>query len=453
MGIDVLWIRTGYVHNCIMTMRIGFIVKRIAPQGFYRWLLRAYYRGIWIFDCMQSRLAQKRVDRYVAKLRKGNRPIRFGFYVIQLSTFQMKRVFDLMVTDSSFDPFVVVVPEERGNKDEALEIMQKTYQALYREYGDRVYLGYKDGIYHNFLERCDACSMMYPYKRIAKYEFSIECFSLHGKPVFFSPYTYYTDVVWSQEMYSLGTYKYMFKVFCANDAEREYIGKCQGMRYCKRVSVTGNPKTDGIYCSRNINKRKVILIAPHHSIVPDDFVGFHIGNFLKYYKFYLSLPGRYPQIDWVLRPHPVLKLRLMQDAGWSQQEWDSYINEFSSNTNARFEDGCEYYDTFACSDAMIQDCSSFLPEYFFTGKPQCYLLDSPNAACGQFGEFGMKMLNLVYKAYDESQIVSFINDIVLPGKDPMRSIRDEFAGKVLMKNHPHVSEKIVEEIKKCLNIN
>ena len=433
-------------------MRIGLIVKKILPSFAYKQILKLYRAMSRVLDMQISNYAIRKVEFTVSKLQSDKSPIRFGFYVVHSSTFQMRGVFELMAKDDSFAPYIVVVLEERGCRCEAIQTMHKEYMILRNQYGDCVHLGFSNGVYQNFIDRCDACSVMNPYKGMTHFDFTIEHFARHGIPVFFASYFYYCDGPWMQEAYSLSSCKYIYRYFCANTAEQQAIMQQQGDAYAtKRTVVTGNPKTDGIYNSQKINKRKVILIAPHHSIVPDDFVGFHIGNFLKYYKFFLSLPLRYPQIDWVLRPHPVLRLRLIQDAGWTSGQWESYVRAFDANANARFEDGGFYYDCFAKSDALIQDCGSFLSEYFLTGKPQCFLLDSPTSMRKQFGEFGRQLLDHTYKAFNQEQILDFIDDVVVREHDFMKQRRDDFTKNQIQINHPHVSEAVLDEIKKILN--
>ena len=64
--------------------------------------------------------------------------------------------------------------------------------------------------------------------------------------------------------------------------------------------------------------------------------------------------------------------------------------------------------TFAESDCIINDCGSFLAEYFYTGKPQCYMLNKNIDLNFNFLQEGIEMLNNTYKAYSKDDIINFI---------------------------------------------
>jgi hypothetical protein len=65
-------------------------------------------------------------------------------------------------------------------------------------------------------------------------------------------------------------------------------------------------------------ERKRIIISPHHTVW--GWSTLNIGNFLKYSRLFLELPKRYPQIDFVFRPHPLLFSNLIAHKLWTQYE-------------------------------------------------------------------------------------------------------------------------------------
>lgn len=105
---------------------------------------------------------------------------------------------------------------------------------------------------------------------------------------------------------------------------------------------------------------------------------------------------------------------------------------------------------FVNSDGMIQDCSSFLGEYHYTGHPQCYLLKSEEHAQSQFMDWGLELLSHTYKAFNEDDICQFVEDVVLKGKDLKRVARENFVQENLHHNYPHVNEWILTDIENAV---
>ena len=429
---------------------LGHLLKRLLPLWLFKRLLFCFHQWRAIVAVPKSWCAMRRVDKSIATLRQGCRPIRFGFYVVLESMFQMRHVFELMLNDSRFDPFIVVTPRlgwQRGDMEETIE---KTYGSLVADYGSkRVFRGFHDGVFENYMNECDACAMMNLYSGLAEYHFETEHFARCGIPIFGSCYFYDQGTVHSPEYYGMSSLKYVRRFFCVNDAEKEKFIRYQHVKSdTDRLVVVGCAKSDAIRFNEsfNLGPRKTILIAPHHSIIPSVDSGICIGNFFKYKDFLLSLPAKYPQINWIFRPHPHLKLRLTKDVGWNMEQWEEYVREFESHPNAVYEAGGSYYNSFERSDAIIQDCGSFLPEYFYTGKPQCYMLESEKAKREQFDEWGLELLSHTYQAFSESDIKRFIDDVVIDGKDGMKEARHKFAKERVMVNYPHASAAIVESI-------
>ena len=54
-------------------------------------------------------------------------------------------------------------------------------------------------------------------------------------------------------------------------------------------------------------ERKTIIIAPHHTIEAKFRNSIGLSNFLEYAELFQELPKKYPQIDFIFRPHPLLR--------------------------------------------------------------------------------------------------------------------------------------------------
>ena len=110
-------------------------------------------------------------------------------------------------------------------------------------------------------------------------------------------------------------------------------------------------------------------------------------------------------------------------------------------------------ETFIQSDAIIHDCASFLCEYLFTEKPACYLLKNKESIEKNFNDLGKESLNHYYQAFNEKDILHFIENVVLKKQDTKKEQRLKYAQENLKINYPNVADFILKDIKKSLHFN
>ena len=100
---------------------------------------------------------------------------------------------------------------------------------------------------------------------------------------------------------------------------------------------------------------------------------------------------------------------------------------------------------FAASDAIVQDCSSFLADWMFTGKPCCYMLKDKADIERKFNATGRECLAHCHLAFDEQAIKRFLTDVVEGGDDPGKAEREAFR-RHLAVNWPHAADHAIENI-------
>ena len=173
---------------------------------------------------------------------------------------------------------------------------------------------------------------------------------------------------------------------------------------------------------------KKVIWAPHHSILQTDTL--HYSNFLDVADDMLQLALSFKDmIQFVFKPHPVLKRKLYTIDGWGREKTDKYYERWANLSNATIVEG-EYVDLFRTSDAMIHDCSTFTAEYLFTKKPVMFLVR--NQCSPDFNDFGKMCYNLHYIGNSIIDIQSFLNDVVLGGHDSKQSQREAFFERYLL---------------------
>lgn len=384
---------------------------------------------------------------------KGGQKIKVGFFVVFDSVFPARPLFEKMIDDEIFEPFIVVIPDVSRGYDNMLLHLEKSYNTFSQIYKN-IYMSYdkETNTLTDFKDKLDMVCFANIYDSMTHPIYSINYFKDAGILSFFINYAYCGRTKYEQSMFSLKEYKYLWKIFCENEKTKSEILKahCGDIEQSKLV-LTGYCKMDNIAKQKKVKRqRKKIIIAPHHTV--RDGQGLELSNFLTYSDFFLKLPKLYPEIDFVFRPHPLLFVTLKSNDLWGNEKTEKYLAELLLNPNLEYSEGGEYFDLFINSDGLIHDCGSFLAEYLYTENPQCYILKNDKSIEHEFLDFGIKMLDHTYKAFSENDIINFINNVVLKKQDSMKESRLKFAEKFIKINHPNVSEIIMKYLKEQLTI-
>ena len=157
--------------------------------------------------------------------------------------------------------------------------------------------------------------------------------------------------------------------------------------------------------------------------------------FIKYSDFLRKLPGIYPEVDFVFKPHPQLYRKL--SALWGQDKADEYYKSWEDGVNSKIERG-SYYDLFNRSTALIHDCTSFISEYSLLNKPCAHLNDELYDILNDYGKVGYRKPTLINK---ESEILDFIDSVLFDNGRRNKSKRCEFLG---------ATNLVIKEIEKVI---
>lgn len=190
------------------------------------------------------------------------------------------------------------------------------------------------------------------------------------------------------------------------------------------------------------NHLKRVIWAPHHTI--EGRTGMlQFSTFLKYSETMLKMAEKYREkIQFVFRPHPMLKPALYDHPQWGKEKTEAYYHLWESMENTAYVTR-GYVDLLKSSDAMIHDCGSFIIEYQYVNKPAMYLATYDRLA--QSNEVGRAAYQCHYLGYNEVDIDNFLQEIVLAGKDAKSSVRERFVEECLLPpNGRFAAENIVE---------
>ena len=379
------------------------------------------------------------------KIIQQQKKIKVAFIVIFKSTFPARSVFEIMIKSSLFDPYIIVVPNVSRSKQYQDELYEDTLNSFRGEFKSRVISGY-DIQKNEYIEFKDEYKIVFfanPYKVLVHKYHDISYFLDKNTLPIYANYGFAAITYW-KEVINTDFYNYLWKVSIENQDNMLYLEKNEVIKGINGV-VTGylkmykliDEKTDPL-------RRPTIMICPHHTVT--GWKKLDISNFLKYSELFLKLPRLYPQIDFIFRPHPLLFPNLLDHKIWTKQEIEDYIKRISSFNNVVYDTSDNYFDKFVNSDAMIHDCGSFIAEYLYTKKPCCYMMKTKESTYEGLIPFGKKCMDNHYHALSEEDIMAFIDDIVVGGKDKLRRIREEFVEKELKINYPNSSRFFVDYI-------
>ena len=394
---------------------------------------------------------QKKYSSAKQKLAKNinnGAKIKVGFMVVFDSVFPAKPLFEKMLNDPIFEPFILIIPDISRGEENLFFQMNKTYETLSREFPNYVYKSWdeKTKKFKDFSNKMDIYCTANPYDTMTHKLYRIE--KLSKKQLLSIYFNYgYPSVQFSKRVAALDGLSRFWKVYSESEyAMKEYGNSMRNNG--KNLVLAGYMKMDELASQKIIQRdRKTVIIAPHHTIEDKFNKSIGLSNFLSYSELFLELPKIYPQIDFIFRPHPLLKVTLEKKSIWGKEATDKYFEEIQQNSNLVYQEGGDYLETFANSDGIIHDCSSFLAEYLYTEKPVCYMLRSEKSIDEYFMENGKRMISTCYQAYNKEDIISFINNVILANNDTLETARKNFVQKELKVNYPNVSDFVLNNIK------
>jgi len=380
------------------------------------------------------------------------KPIKVAHFVIFSSVFQSEPVFQQMLVDPCFDPYIIVTPDMQRSQYQKITQYEQTYGELIEKYGvQRVISGF-DATTGNYYDPGDEYPIVFfnnPYSRMA-YKWHHVTYFLDKDVLTLYPYYGFAAVKYGRNLMKTDFYNYVWKLCLDSELNRKDLNKYQPI-HGKNALVCGYLKMDRLADVRIVErKRKKIIISPHHTVL--GWKSLDISNFMKYFNFFLELPKRYPDIDFVFRPHPLLFSNLRENKIWTEDEINNYLAEIEEIPNIEYDKSGDYFDLFMNSDAMIHDCSSFIGEYLFTEKPCCYMLKNTRQINEVLLPMGKECMKQYYKAFNETDIIKFIDEVVVAGKDPLKQQRETFSRNKLKFNYPNGAKSVVDYIKHELQL-
>ena len=414
-------------------------MKRVRRRVRARWLARAQAERLAALAPRVRARYEELAAACRAKLARGER-LKVAFLVCDVSMFSGESVYVRLAADPRFDCSIAVAPRVTRGEKFLRETLAKTVDTLRKRYGDAVRALYDPDAKTAAPLDADIVFSTVVYEDQTLPDYTTE--RLSARALVAILYYGYGGLFISNEKKTpyLPNIVLSWRYFVSNEATRRMNVEKNPLLAANAVTV-GYAKMDRLATiPRREGGGKTILICPHHTLekIPGEL---SLSTFIKNADLFQRLPEMFPEITFVFRPHPLLFPRLATAKWWGPKRTSDYERAMEAHSNVVFQRGGDYFESFRNSDALIHDCGSFLAEYFYTGCPQCYLLES-EATLEQFLPFARTLAEHVRKAYTDEEVVSFIRDVAA-GRDPDRESRAAFAAKEVCVNHPDATSAVL----------
>lgn len=369
--------------------------------------------------------------RFVRKRLKKDyrlRKIRVGFLVSEIAKWKGQSVYDYMAQSNDFDPSILVYPsslELSLDQNRIREELQKKIE-YFAKSGMRV-VSIWDSLKNQTiclkLINVDLLFYQQPWdippaphpELIAKRALT-----------FYFPY-YVPNNFSISETLEKELHYCVYRYFLLN----EYQAKCfekyiKSYNYAGKLVGLGHPALDEFYLKRDYKATKdYVIYAPHFSFLCDYHkrinLPFFSSTFLEQGNIVLSFAKQHPEVNWVFKPHPRLRIALIESGAWTEEEVDLYYKAWEKIGLVSLDSN--YSNLFLESKAMITDSCSFLTEYGCTGKPLIRLIPDMGNNMPKPNPDLINLYDSFYKVYQDKELVETLQMIVIDNKDPKKQLR------------------------------
>ncbi len=421
----------------------------------HKYIVYLYYK-IFRIENLKYHFFLYKQNNYVKQLRFKDK-ITVVFFAMNVPMWRYQDLYNSMKTNSRFKVFIVLSPAQTMSKEQ-----QKSDIKALRYYFNHNNISFVDFDSEENRPACDIRSQInpdilfypQPYERILIKEHRYRQFL--DKLICYYPYAFWTSGgKWSYDSFF---HNHAWKLFYSTQLNYEDARKIAANKG-RNVVVTGYPNADYFLCDpskdpwkKQESKKKKVIWAPHFTI-EEGITKLYISNFLWMAEQMLEIAHDFSDtIQFAFKPHPRLKTELYKNPLWGKAKTDEYYQKWEIMENTQLETG-EYINLFLTSDAMIHDCSSFTVEYLYTHNPVLYISQDIKKLKKEKNSLGKKALDCHYIANNIDDIILFLREVVIDGKDDMFDKRMQFFKEQLLPpNGKTVTQNTIDVLFKSLRI-
>lgn len=388
--------------------------------------------GLALHQFIESTKVRYHYSRRLCVLRRNAhlRPIRVVFFVSDISKWKGQTVYDLMLQSSAYSPEIAIFPqdEEIARGKEYVSASQEEKRLYFDSMGMNVRSQWDIGRNCAIPLSADNVDIVFYQQPWFIPEVLQPDKVSRVALTFYFPYFVLNNsnnLVTGLEIGQWFHRMLFGHIVFSEDVERLYERRIGGgrLRRAGEFLPLGHPMLDNfVLRGSNIKNEGYVIYAPHFSIAFGAY-----DPILKYATFVwngreiLAYAKEHPEIKWVFKPHPGLKLALVKSGFMTESEVDAYYDDW-----ARIGKVCytaSYVDLFLASRAMITDCGSFLTEYAATGMPIIHL-ENPNSDV-RAHPILETLYATYYRATSCDEMFATFESVLLRGEDPKKDARQD----------------------------
>ncbi len=453
----------AYIVCCLPCGREGLLLLskqhrctglRLGSTIHYMNIIKKAFTYFWL-HIWKYKAVERQHKKLVEQLKNEHRPVNVVFMALDVSLWRYQHVYELMANDERFRVCVVISPcplREDPDKDaEGLRLFFKEKGVNYIDYihGEPAY------DIRNELKP-DIIFYTQPYEYLLQKEH--DCLSFYDRLICYLPYAFNSFKKWSYNLHfcNQAWRLYYTDKYALTDAMTTTSNNGRNVRIVGYANADEYLRDNHLDVWKDIKdgkNRKRIIWAPHFTINENNSAIPPRSNFLWMAELMITIAKEYEDtLQIAFKPHPALLTQLYKNAEWGKEKADNYYDMWNKMPNTQLEEG-QYIDLFMTSDAMIHDSASFSVEYHFSQKPVMFVLNKNTQDVSSLNIIGRKAMDLHYKGAAESDIRTFINDVVLNSNDSLFPQREHFYQEYLLPpNGKSVSQNVVDDIVTSLNL-
>ena len=417
-------------------------IKDIFRKGLEIWWLDYLY---YLYGEIRNYIPH----RMVLKDIQNHGQVRIAFIIMHISQWKLQKLVELLNTDNRFKVQIILSPSllfEKEQQEKDLEEMRMFFSK-----SNTPYVDFDFNNPYNLKDNFNPHILFYtqPYGHIHSPAHDVTSFKDRLKA--YAPYSFWSTT--AKFGFDLSFHRHAWRIYYANKLLFEYA-KSVSINHAKNAAVVGYPSADLFLECNVMDPWKIkdrtlrrIIWAPHFTIKSRKWSSHSsfltiADEMLEYAK------ANQNKVQIAFKPHPRLRTELYRHPEWGVKKTEDYYSQWSKMPNTLLETG-PYYNLFKSSDALVHDSDSFMIEYQYTLKP-CLFVLCESDFFENLNPLGKKAFDLHYKANNMSDIISFIEG-VLVGNDFLLSLRKNFFQEYLMPpNGCTVAENIYKDLVQSL---
>ena len=400
------------------------------------------------------------VLRHRAKMIGKKNKIEVVFFAVNIALWRYQGIYDLLSKDERFNCHVVFTVALTFTKEQQSADLKQM-----RAYFDDRHIRYKDydevsDLGYDVLGKINPDILFYPQPYDGAFPDYHSYRNFLSKLLCYIPYA--VNVVSSEKetwVFNTMFHCLAWKLYYPFEYDKDESKRISWNR-ARNMVISGYPNLDKYLSEGGTDVWKIkdrsikrLIWAPHFTISLLKDSPLNRSNFLMMAELMLELAKRYKdRLQIAFKPHPRLKTELYHHPDWGKERTDGYYCQWGAMENTQLETG-DFVDLFKTSDAMIHDSGSFTLEYLFVNKPVAFVASNKEVLFGKHSRIGAEALNQHYIVSTKEEIISFVEDVVLDGKDTKQEQRTRFFNTQLAFNQSMTtSQFVVKDIKRSLGL-